>query len=101
MIIITGSATIRAGSRDQAIKLGNAHSARSRAEPGCLAHDCHSDAANPDRIMFLELWADMAAVQAHFAAPESGQFIREISALASDAPEIRIFDAHELPAPGA
>ena len=44
MIIITGSAQIRAEHFEEALHLGIEHSARSRKEPGCQAHNCHVDA---------------------------------------------------------
>ena len=96
MIVITGSAVLHPDHREQGFALGVEHSARSRAEPGCLAHNCHADLENPDRIVFVELWQDMAAVQAHFAVPESGEFVRVLGALAIGAPEMRLFEAVEL-----
>lgn len=60
MIIITGSAKIRPEHFEAALRLGVEHSARSRAEPGCIAHSCHVDAENPLRIVFVGGWADMA-----------------------------------------
>lgn len=96
MILITGSAIIRPEHRDQALALGVAHSRRSRAEPGCIAHNCHLDAEDPDRIVFVEEWTDMAAVQAHFAVPESGAFVRELGGLAVARPEMRLFVAEEV-----
>ena len=63
MIIITGSAAIRPEHRSEALVLGVEHSARSRAEPGCIAHNCHVDAEDPNRIVFVEEWADTAAVK--------------------------------------
>ncbi len=99
MILITGGAVIQPEHRAEAIALGIAHSARSRAEPGCLAHNCHIDAENPDRIVFVEHWVDMAAVMTHFAVPESGEFVRKLGALAVGRPEIHLFEASELPSP--
>lgn len=96
MIVITGSAVLRSEHREQGFALGIEHSARSRAEPGCIAHNCHSDAENPDRIVFLEEWADMAAVQAHFAVPESGAFVRKLTAMAIGEAEMRLFEASEI-----
>ena len=95
MIIITGSATIRPEHFDTALALGIEHSRRSRSEPGCIAHNCHVDAEAPLRIAFVEEWADMAAVAAHFAVPESGNFVRELTALAEGPPEMKIFDAEQ------
>ena len=96
MIIITGSAIIRPEHFDEALKLGIEHSARSRGEPGCIAHNCHIDAENPLRIVFVEEWADMAAVKTHFAVPESGLFVRTLGEWAEGAPEMKLFEATEI-----
>jgi quinol monooxygenase YgiN len=97
MIIIIGSATIRPEHFDAALKLGVEHSARSRAEPGCIAHNCHVDAEDPQRIVFVEKWADMAAVKTHFAVPASGEFVRALGGWAKGAPTMKIYEAQELP----
>ena len=96
MIIITGSATIRLEHFDAALNLGVEHSARSRAEPGCIAHNCHIDAEDPHRIVFVEEWADMAAVKAHFAVPASGKFVRMLGGWAEGVPAMRIFEAEKV-----
>lgn len=96
MIIITCSATIRPEHLDAALKLGLEHSARSRSEPGCIAHNCHVDAEDPQRIVFVEEWADMAAVKTHFAVAESGEFVRTLGGWAEVAPVMRIYEAEEV-----
>ena len=99
MIIITGSAVILPAHFAEALALGVEHSARSRAEPGCIAHNCHTDAEDASRIVFVEQWTDMAAVKAHFALPASGEFVRNLGAMAVGKPELKIFEATELPSP--
>jgi quinol monooxygenase YgiN len=96
MIIITGHVVVKPEHRDEAMKLGIEHSQRSRAEPGCLAHSCHIDAEAPDRIVFVEEWADLDAVKAHFAVPASGEFVRALSQMGQSAPVMRLFKAEEL-----
>ena len=96
MIIITGSATIRPDHFEEALKLGVEHSARSRAEPGCIGHNCHVDSENPRRIVFLEEWADMAAVKTHFAVSASGEFVRTLGRWAEGAPDMKLFEANEI-----
>ena len=99
MIIITGGAAKKPEHLAEAAALGVKHSARSRAEPGCIAHNCHIDAEDANRIVFVELWDDMAAVQVHFAVPESGAFVRQLGAFAAGRPEIHLYEAAELPSP--
>lgn len=96
MIIITGSVIIRPEHFDEALELGVEHSARSRGEPGCIAHNCHVDAENPQRIVFVEEWADMAAVKTHFAVAASGEFVRTLGGWAEGAPDMKIFAAEKV-----
>ena len=96
MIIITGGAAIKPEHLAEGVALGVKHSARSRAEPGCIAHNCHIDAEDANRIVFVELWADLAAVQVHFAVPESGEFVRQLGAYTVGRPEMQIFEVTEL-----
>jgi len=72
------------------------HSARSRTEPGCIAHNVHADCENPARLVFVEYWADMAALRAHFAAADSNTFVREIRALSPAPTEMKILSASEI-----
>ena len=97
MIIILGSVQMAPGQRDAAIAVGLEHCARSRAEPGCLSHDCHVDAADPDKLVFVERWADMAAVRTHFTVPATGEFVRRMAALSSAPPQMALSDATERP----
>jgi quinol monooxygenase YgiN len=96
MIIIHGGIAIKPEHRARAIALGAEHSARSRAEPGCLAHNCHVDVEDANRLVFVELWEDMGAVKAHFAVPESGAFVRQLAALGEGEPWIDMFEANPM-----
>lgn len=93
MIIITGSITASDETVDEVLALSLEHVHRSRGEPGCLSHGVSRDADNPLRLVFFEQWADMAAVEAHFAVTKSGEFAQRASALAAVAPTLEIFEA--------
>src|ERR1700691_3777558 len=82
MIIITGSVTARPDTIDEIEQISLEHVRRSRLEPGCLAHGVHRDVENPMRFVFFERWADRAAVDTHFAVPESGEFVAALGTLA-------------------
>ncbi|HYP28227.1 MAG TPA: putative quinol monooxygenase [Blastocatellia bacterium] len=96
MIIVTGSIVARPDSLDQLLALSLEHVRRSRAEPGCMAHAVHRDAENPLRLVFLEEWADRATLAAHFAVPESRDFVKAARELASEPPRMNIYDAAPL-----
>jgi quinol monooxygenase YgiN len=98
MIIIVGFVILTPEHRERMIALGVEHSARSRGEAGCLAHNCHIDLENPDRLVFVEQWASIDAVRAHFAVPASGAFVAEMRALSPEPPAIRIYTAEDITA---
>lgn len=91
MVIVTGEIIARPETLAELIAVGQDHSRRSREEPGCISHDLYIDSENGLRLFFFERWADRAALQAHFAVPESNDFmraVRSLSAGGSKAPEI-------------
>ena len=93
MILVVGSVVAKQGQLDALLALGIAHVARSRTEPGCLSHAVHRDVENPLRLVFVERWADAAALAAHFALPASREFVKAAAALADGRPEIDVFEA--------
>ncbi len=97
MILVIGHVDIRPQHLTQALQLSQDHVRRSRAEPGCLEHGVHRSHEQPDRLVFIERWADTAALRAHFRVPASRQFVKSLAALASTAPAMRLYDATELP----
>tara|TARA_R110000824_G_scaffold32788_10_gene105722 strand:- start:2847 stop:3155 length:309 start_codon:yes stop_codon:yes gene_type:complete len=97
MIIISASFTVPAAQREEIIALCAEHSARSRAEPGCISHHIHADCEDAARLFFHEEWEDEAAVAAHFAVPESGEFVKRLTALVGGRPEIGMYRAQAVP----
>lgn len=83
MIVVTGEILAKPETLDALIAIGQDHSRRSRAEPGCLSHDLYIDSEQPLRLFFFERWADMDALKAHFAVPESNAFMREVRSLSA------------------
>ena len=96
MIIVTGSVTSREDTLGAVRELSPEHVHRSRKEPGCISHAVHVDCENPLRLVFIEQWADHAALQAHFAVPASRNFVRALQPLAAAATTIEIYDATRL-----
>jgi quinol monooxygenase YgiN len=96
VLIVTGTIQARPETIDQIITLGVQHVRRSRLEAGCLLHSIHRDVEDPLRVVFVEQWEDEDALRAHFAVPESGQFVRSVSALAAGAAEISVFAAQPV-----
>jgi quinol monooxygenase YgiN len=92
MIVVTGSVSAKPEGFDEARRLSLEHVRRSRAEAGCLSHAVHVDCENPLRLVFVERWETMQALQAHFAVPASREFTRALRPLA-DKVTIEVYDA--------
>ena len=64
--------------------------------PDASLTPCMSICETPLRLVFIEQWADRAALQAHFAVPASRNFVRALQPLAAAATTIEIYDATRL-----
>src|SRR5262245_51037830 len=96
MIIVLGSVTVQPGRMADALALSQLHVARSRSEPGCLSHAVHQDTEDAQRLVFVERWADRAALAAHFQVPASRAFVKALAALASAPPQMTLYEASEI-----
>jgi quinol monooxygenase YgiN len=96
MIIVTGSFIAKQGQIEAALELSLEHVARSRIEVGCKLHSVHVDAENPNRLVFLEEWDNMAMLKAHFKVPENVAFASRISELSDYVEPLNLFDATRL-----
>mgnify|MGYP003643305431 FL=1 len=97
MIIITATiSTAFAAIPEDIVALCVEHSARSRAEPGCISHHIHADCEDPARLFFHEEWQDEAAVATHFAVPASGEFVKRLTTLLGEQPKIKIYRAEAV-----
>jgi len=97
MIIVIGSILTTPDIHDAILGLSLEHVARSRAEPGCIAHNVHVDCEDPARLVFVEYWADMPALLAHFDVPASRDFMKRLRKLSPAPPEMKIFNAEPRP----
>lgn len=99
IVIVTGDIVAAPGKFAALFAEARAHSARSRAEPGCLSHDCFQDPDNPDRIVFVERWRDEAALRAHFRTPGIAQLVRAFETHADERGTMQVYAATEVAAP--
>ena len=97
MIIVIGSIVAKADKKAEVLSLSLDHVRRSQTEPGCLRHTVSQDCENPQRFVFVESWVDMAALQVHFGLETSQNFVRDLTPLLSAKPEMKIYNATEIP----
>jgi len=100
MIIVLGSVLVRPDCIGEALAISQAHVQRSRAEPGCIAHGVSIDAEQANRLVFVERWAAIEALRAHFRVPESRGFVQALTALALAPPLMSLYASSEVDAAG-
>jgi quinol monooxygenase YgiN len=96
VILVTGSAKARPETLAEMLRLSLEHVRRSRLEPGCLLHSVHHDVEDPNRLVFIEHWADRDALITHFRVPSSGAFAKAAGDLAAEPPTLEIYHAELL-----
>jgi len=71
LIVVEAAIRLTDTSRRDAIVAASApvQAATRNDEPGCLVYSFAADPVEPDLIQVYELWADEAALTAHFAHP--------------------------------
>jgi quinol monooxygenase YgiN len=69
MISFTVRMTFRPEDREEIATTLRELTAASRTEPGCLSYIPHRVESDPDTIVIYEQYRDMAALDAHRAAP--------------------------------
>jgi quinol monooxygenase YgiN len=58
----------------------------SRAEPGCVRYELHTDVGEPRRFVFLEEWADAGALALHNKAPHLLALLEDLPRLTERSP---------------
>ncbi len=92
MLIITGRAAVSDANRKRFLEIAEAQTRVSRREPGCLEYGFYEDAMVPGQFLFVEKWKDQAAIDFHFKQPYCLEFIEAAQQLATDDPDITIFE---------
>ena len=72
----------------------------SRAEAGCHDYAFSVELSHPNVIRITECWADMAALEAHFATPHMATFQAALAAHPPTSREVHFYDVdREIPRP--
>ncbi len=66
MLYLISTARLKPGTRDLCLAPARAVIEASRKEPGCVAYDLHFSVTDPDKMVFVEVWQDRAALDEHF-----------------------------------
>jgi quinol monooxygenase YgiN len=88
--MITARVFLKADKVDAFIEAAQAMIDSSNAEPGCIEYMLYQNPYDKTRFMFVEMWKDQAAIDAHFAMPYFTAFGPKIADWLSQPTEIKI-----------
>lgn len=95
MIIVQG--WVRLAPRDIAAlrPAAAAMVAATLAEPGCIAYSFAEDLLEPGVMRIAELWADEAALDAHFATPHMASFNAALAGASLTGASVKAYKGEE------
>ena len=99
MIIVLGSLIAAPGKLQDALHISQAHVLRARRVVGCIAHGVHIDAENPDRLVFVEQWANQASIWDHVQSPQTRAFVKALLPCAAHISSTAFFEAVAIQRP--
>jgi len=76
MLLLTAYVECGPENRDALRAAAAVLAASTREEAGCIEYNFYENTEEPGRFVFVELWRDNAALEAHFAAPHLADFVR-------------------------
>lgn len=87
----------RPETRDELVALLNEVQAASRADDGCINYGYYAELADPDSLIAVEEWRDMAALESHLQQPHVARLVEALPHLLDGRPQVA---AHEVSASG-
>lgn len=96
MIIVTGEVRFGPGEVDRISEKLNETVAATRAEPGCEHYSYAVDLADPNLLHISERWADMPAIERHFATPHMSELTAFLGKAKVEAISIKAYEATYL-----
>ena len=88
--MITARVFLKADKVDAFIEAAQAMIDSSNAEPGCIEYMLYQNPYDETRFIFVEMWKDQAAIDAHFAMPYFTDFGPKTAEWISQPTEIKI-----------
>jgi quinol monooxygenase YgiN len=89
MIVVVGRVKTDGEKRAELIRIARGVAAASRAEEGCISYRIYEDTELENEFVFVEEWADEAALQRHFGTPHIAEFMPAILTAITAPPDVK------------
>ncbi|RJP64499.1 MAG: antibiotic biosynthesis monooxygenase [Candidatus Abyssobacteria bacterium SURF_17] len=92
MISVIARIPVKPGTRETALDAVKALMAKVAKEEGTLHYTVNIDQNNPDTLVFMERYKDMAALGFHGSTPYFQEFMQKSGSFVAGPPEIVVLD---------
>lgn len=92
MIKIIAKALVPEKNQEAFTALAKPLVAASQNEEGNIAYNLHRSLSDPEELVFLEIWKDQAAIDAHNASPHFTTVLPKLMALCSTEMTITLYE---------
>ena len=90
MIAVIATLPVKPEKREEALAAAKEMMAEVANEEGTIEYTLNIDEEDPDTLIFIERYRDMAALTAHNATPYFKAFMEKAAEFAAEAPAIRV-----------
>src|SRR3954447_8687835 len=98
LVIVIARVRPKPETREQFIAVLKEIQAASREDDGCVNYGYYTEIEDPDSLIAVEEWRDMAALEAHLRTPHVARLVAELPGMIAAPPELT---AHEVAGSGA
>jgi quinol monooxygenase YgiN len=84
MIVVTARMRIASENRERFAEVATEMCSSSREDDGCIGYRVYADLEQDGCYVFVEEWADEAALQSHFTQPHTGAFLGALGLLLAE-----------------
>ena len=96
MIVVMAKVSVIPEKKQELLELAKPVMETTRKEEGCVSYVLLDNPYDPGGCMFVEEWADLAALQAHAAAPHIAQWRKDSRDLLTAKTTIKIYQSEEV-----
>ena len=96
MIVVAVRVHVKAGKREEFIKLAQAMLEPSRDEKGCISYNFYADTQDTNGFIYFEEWESQDALKLHSRSSHYTQYSEQVPALLERSAEVRVYTVSKV-----
>ena len=96
MIIVSGTMSFGAGTRERVLQAVKAVEAKTHQEEGCITYRFYVDRDDENTIRVFEEWSSEATLAAHAKSDHLAAFRAELKAIGLEARDVKLYTVSDI-----